>query len=164
MAEVLDRADGFAIVGVADFYVPVYVGNLDVSTAVAEFTAQVVPHIAVMVHVQAEIVFDAAGDGAGFNLCLRIGGNGEFDASVDRLEIDVGLGQAIETGFEAAVDGGKVGASGEILRAQFAIDAGGADFAAHAIDVEAAVHQLDFVEARCAGNGERVFDASRIVA
>ncbi len=76
MAEVLDRAHGFAIVGVADFYVPVYVGNLDVSTAAAEFPAQVVSHIAVMVHVQAEIVFDAAGDGAGFNLRLRIGGNG----------------------------------------------------------------------------------------
>ena len=57
---VLYRAHRPAVLGMMNFHPAVHVLQADMRSAIAQFPAKIVPHEAVIVHMQAEIVMDAA--------------------------------------------------------------------------------------------------------
>ena len=66
MAQIFHRAQSAAIGSVPNLDVPIHVFQLDPRTATPQFAAQIMADVAAMVHAQAKIIFDPAGNRAGF--------------------------------------------------------------------------------------------------
>src|ERR1035438_5199170 len=67
MAEVFRRTQGPAVGGVANLNPAIHVLQFNPRAAAAQFAAQIVADESVMIHVQAEVILDAAGNRAGLD-------------------------------------------------------------------------------------------------
>src|SRR5579864_8908303 len=147
MAQVSYRTERAAVLGMTYFDSAIHISQFDARAPARQFSAQVASHKPMTVHMQSEIVIDAAGDRAGFDFGLGIRRNRQFDLAVYRIQFDRRSRKLIETGFQPAIHGGEPGTPGKIASHKLPVDAGGAHFTAHAGPVEGPIDQFDFIEA-----------------
>src|ERR1700693_5280441 len=123
MAQVFHRAERSAILRVTNVDPSIDVLDFDACTAGAQLPAQVVTDVAVMIHMQTEVVVDSAGNRAGLDFGLGIRWDGQLNRTVDRTEFNGRAGKLIKPRVQVAIDSGELGAPEKIMCLQPAIDA-----------------------------------------
>ena len=163
MTQILHRTQRAPILGMMHVDSAIHVFQPDARAAAAQLSAQVVAHEVVIVHVQAEVVIDAAGNRPGFDLGLGVRRNRQRDRSVHGLQLNCRTLELVEVRFQMAVDCGQLRPARQILGPQLSVYARRANFAACSGDVQLSIDELDLVEPRRTRDSQGIFHTRRVV-
>src|SRR4029077_5569636 len=105
MTQVLYWTQRAPILRMMHFDFAVYIPEFDARAAASQFTAQIVSHKTMVVHVQSEIVVNSPRDGAGLNHCLRVRRNRKLNRAVHRVQLHRGSRELIKPCLQMTVDG-----------------------------------------------------------
>src|ERR1700685_3081528 len=123
MAQVLYRTQCAPILRMMHVDPAIHIFQPDARAAAAPLSAQVMAYEVVIVHVQAEVVIDAAGNGLGLYLRFGVRRNRQIDRAVYRFQLNGWAVELVEMRFQMAVDGGQLRSARQLLGQQLSVNA-----------------------------------------